>query len=396
MLKVSQKKISASFASLLPSGHNYTKDLVAENKFGDLLKREKLRADRNGHGFSLVIFHIESAKSNSSGLNCLTKIIKERARVTDTAGWLDEKTIGCFLPDTSEAGAKKLSDNILQKLDQEGKIFSRTIYSYPFINSSDRGQYSQSGSDDTCVPRQSETKNTRTTNVENDKSSAESLCRNFELLSKNFPVTRKIYFIKRIFDILMVLPVLIVTSPLILLTALFIKLTSKGPVLFKQKRVGFRGRLFTMYKFRTMEVTTDQTIHKKYVIGLVSNKKPMVKIDECQRLIPLGKIIRQLFIDELPQLFNVLQGNMSLVGPRPAIPYEVEAYNNWHMERLHAVPGMTGFWQVSGKNRLTFDEMVRLDIKYANELSLWLDIKILLKTPLAIISEVRFNQNPGS
>lgn len=199
--------------------------------------------------------------------------------------------------------------------------------------------------------------------------------------------------LKRLFDVLIAIVMLVILSPLMLVTALLIKLTSPGPIFFKQQRVGFMGKVFTMYKFRTMEVSTDIKLHRDYVTDLVSSERPMIKIDDCHRLIPFGKIIRRLFIDELPQLFNVIRGHMSLIGPRPAIPYEVEAYHDWHMKRLLAFPGMTGLWQVSGKNRLTFDEMVRLDIRYACECSFLMDMKILLMTPLAVISEVRNKQN---
>lgn len=199
--------------------------------------------------------------------------------------------------------------------------------------------------------------------------------------------------LKRLFDIFAAVTTLVIASPVMFLTAVLIKLTSPGPIFFKQQRVGFMGKIFTMYKFRTMEVETNTGVHRDYVTDLVENGRPMVKIDNCQRLIPFGKIIRRLFIDELPQLFNVIRGQMSLVGPRPAIPYEVQAYHDWHMKRLLAVPGMTGLWQVSGKNRLTFDEMVRLDIRYARECSFLMDLKIMMMTPLAIIAEVRNKQN---
>ena len=199
--------------------------------------------------------------------------------------------------------------------------------------------------------------------------------------------------LKRLFDISMALIVLLVASPLMFLIALMIKLTSRGPIFFKQQRVGFMGKVFTMYKFRTMEAETDSSIHQEYVTDLLSSERPMVKIDDCHRLIPFGKIIRRLFIDELPQLINVVRGQMSLVGPRPAIPYEVQAYQDRHMGRLLAIPGMTGLWQVSGKNQLTFDEMVHLDIRYAHECSFLMDMKILMTTPLAIVSEVRNKQN---
>ena len=199
--------------------------------------------------------------------------------------------------------------------------------------------------------------------------------------------------LKRPFDILVALVVLVITSPLMLLTMVMIKLTSPGPIFFKQQRVGFMGKVFTMYKFRTMEVETDSSLHQEYVTDLLSSGKPMVKIDDCHRLIPFGKIIRRLFIDELPQLINVVRAQMSLVGPRPPIPYEVQAYQDWHTGRFLAIPGMTGLWQISGKNRLTFDEMMRLDIQYVHERSFLMDMKILIMTPLAIISEVRNKQN---
>lgn len=201
--------------------------------------------------------------------------------------------------------------------------------------------------------------------------------------------------LKRLFDILVASVVLFAAGPLMLLTAILIKSTSRGPIFFKQDRVGFMGKVFTMYKFRTMETGTDTDMHQDYVTDLINknNDHPMVKIDDRHQLIPFGNIIRRLFIDELPQLLNVIRGDMSLVGPRPAIPYEVQAYSDWHMGRLLAYPGMTGLWQVSGKNRLTFDEMVRLDIQYADACSFTMDMKILLKTPLAIFSEVRNKQN---
>jgi lipopolysaccharide/colanic/teichoic acid biosynthesis glycosyltransferase len=199
--------------------------------------------------------------------------------------------------------------------------------------------------------------------------------------------------LKRLFDISISLIVLVIASPLMLLIAVMIKLTSPGPIFFKQQRVGFMGKVFMMYKFRTMEVKTDSGIHQEYVTDLFSSDRPMIKIDNCHRLIPFGKIIRRLFIDELPQLFNVVRGQMSLVGPRPAIPYEVQAYKDRHMGRLLAMPGMTGLWQVSGKNRLTFDEMVRMDIRYAHTCSFLRDMKILMMTPFAIIAEVRNKQN---
>ena len=200
---------------------------------------------------------------------------------------------------------------------------------------------------------------------------------------------------KRSIDVVGALLCLTIFSPLMLLAALIIKSVSPGPVFFKQERAGCGGCPFTMWKFRTMEVGADPSTHQEYVSKLIRSSrgncrpKPMIKLSNESEVIPLGRILRRTYIDELPQLINVLRGEMSLVGPRPPILYELEEYQPWHYKRIDVVPGMTGLWQVSGKNRLTFDEMMRLDIRYWRQRSLWLDIKILLTTPLAIISQVR-------
>ena len=164
--------------------------------------------------------------------------------------------------------------------------------------------------------------------------------------------------------------------------ALIIKLGSRGPVLFRQKRVGYKGREFVCFKFRTMAVNAETESHRRHLQELIKSQGAMVKLDERKdpRLIPFGSALRACGLDELPQLLNVLRGEMSLVGPRPCIPYECEAYEPWHWQRFDAVPGLTGLWQVSGKNRTTFDQMVKLDIEYSRRLTLWLDLKIILKT----------------
>jgi len=156
---------------------------------------------------------------------------------------------------------------------------------------------------------------------------------------------------------------------------LLIKCGSPGPVFFRQRRVGHKGREFTCYKFRTMHVDADTEAHRRHLQQLMQTRAPMAKLDTQNdpRLIPLGAVVRACGLDELPQLLNVLRGEMSLIGPRPCIPYECDNYQPWHWRRFDAVPGLTGLWQVSGKNQTTFDEMVRLDIEYAEKLSLGLD-----------------------
>lgn len=187
---------------------------------------------------------------------------------------------------------------------------------------------------------------------------------------------------KRLLD----LSVISFLSPALLIIgvglALLIKCGSSGPILFRQRRVGYRGREFTCYKLRTMRENAETKSHQDYTRQLMEAEVPMTKMDarnDC-RLIPLGAALRATGLDELPQLLNVLRGEMSMVGPRPCIPYEYEHYQPRHRRRFDAVPGLTGLWQVSGKNNTTFNQMIELDIQYSRQSSLWLDIKIIIKT----------------
>lgn len=195
---------------------------------------------------------------------------------------------------------------------------------------------------------------------------------------------------KRGFDIvccLLALPLLVICA---LVMTLITKLTSPGPVIFRQERVGFQGRRFKIYKFRSMHVNVDTSRHEKHFKNLVGTNAPMVKLDSHGDawLIPGGKLLRASGLDELPQLVNVLRGEMSLIGPRPCLPAEADLFQPWQRERFNALPGLTGLWQVSGKNKTTFEEMIRLDIRYAQTRSWWLDLKILLLTPATLISQM--------
>src|SRR5215210_5739109 len=194
---------------------------------------------------------------------------------------------------------------------------------------------------------------------------------------------------KRAFDIVVAALALVLLSPLWALMAVLIKLDSKGPVLYRQERVGMDGRVFLFLKFRTMRTGADDRIHREYQRQYIEGRpetnlgdslRPVYKLHDDPRVTRTGRWLRRTSLDELPQLLNVLRGDMSLVGPRPPIPYEVEAYALWHRKRLDMKPGMTGLWQVSGRNRLSFDEMVRLDLFYIENWSLWLDLKIMLRT----------------
>jgi lipopolysaccharide/colanic/teichoic acid biosynthesis glycosyltransferase len=187
---------------------------------------------------------------------------------------------------------------------------------------------------------------------------------------------------KRILDLALIVAV----APGLLIlgagVALMVICGSRGPVFFRQRRVGYKGREFTCFKFRTMRVDAETASHRDHFCQLMDSEVPMTKLDARNdpRLIPLGALLRATGLDELPQLLNIVRGEMSLVGPRPCIPYEYERYQPWQRRRFDAVPGLTGLWQVSGKNQTTFNEMIRLDIKYSEGLSLWLDLKIILRT----------------
>lgn len=193
---------------------------------------------------------------------------------------------------------------------------------------------------------------------------------------------------KRAFDVIVAGLALVLVSPLLALVALAIKVSSKGPVFFSQERIGEYGDSFKFFKFRSMHVNNDDSIHRDYVKKLINDgeaaaeegEEKVYKIKRDPRLIPIGAFIRRYSIDELPQLFNVLRGDMSLIGPRPPIPYEVDEYREWHKRRFEGPPGITGLWQVSGRNRLTFDEMVKLDIEYLENWSFSRDLKILWRT----------------
>ncbi len=221
--------------------------------------------------------------------------------------------------------------------------------------------------------------------------------------------SRNVYYIlKRAADLIIALVLLTLLSPLFLLITIGIALYSPGPIFFVQNRVGskrFFGKkgwqwektIFHCYKFRTMHVNADTSIHQAYVQALIENNQEKMtrlqgqtskvrKLARDPRITRPGKILRKLSLDELPQLWNVVRGEMSLVGPRPAIPYEVEMYKPWHLLRLEAQPGITGLQQVTERCTADFDQQVKIDMEYIENQSLWLDIKILLRTPLAVIS----------
>jgi len=206
------------------------------------------------------------------------------------------------------------------------------------------------------------------------------------------------YPLKRALDIVGAITALVLLSPVMLIVGLAVAVTSRGPIIFKQTRLGQRGIPFNFYKFRSMRCGADDQIHRDYVAKLIAGDleginqgeatTPLYKMKDDPRITRVGRLIRKTSIDELPQLFNVLKGDMSLVGPRPPLPYEAEKYQSWHLRRILEVkPGITGIWQVNGRSKTSFDEMVRMDLRYIRTCSLALDLKILLKTIKVVLHD---------
>ncbi len=201
---------------------------------------------------------------------------------------------------------------------------------------------------------------------------------------------------KRLLDVSVVILATPILLPLMAAVAMVVRIVSEGPILFRQERVGYLGHRFMCFKFRTMFVNADTNVHQGHLDHLMDSDAPLVKMDAKgdPRIIPFGRLLRATGLDELPQLINVLRGEMSLVGPRPCLPYEYNKYQRWQKERFNTLPGLTGLWQVGGKNKTTFTEMICLDIRYARTRTLWLDLKILLKTFPAIVVQVLESPEP--
>ncbi len=200
---------------------------------------------------------------------------------------------------------------------------------------------------------------------------------------------REVPLWKRFLDVTLIAVSAPILVPMMLGIAAGIRLLSPGPVLFRQERIGFRNRRFMCLKFRTMHTGADTVTHESYLTELIRSNRPMTKLDgHDPRMIPLAWMLRSTGLDELPQLFNVLMGEMSLVGPRPGTPSEFDAYTPQQRARTDMLPGLTGLWQVSGKNRTTFNEMIELDIRYLGTLSFWRDLTILIQTPVVLLEQV--------
>jgi lipopolysaccharide/colanic/teichoic acid biosynthesis glycosyltransferase len=357
-----------------------TAKLLAEDAFTMMLSLERKRTARSQRRFVLMLLESSTLLKGGNNVETFDKVLyalSRSTRETDIRGWYkDGCVLGVIFTEIGAAEGKSVATALLTKVTnalcstlgiEHINEIRLSFHVFPEY-SSEEGPGGPP--DSTLYPDLEKFKRSKTSRL-----------------------------IKRAMDIAGSLLALIILSPVLLVVAVAIKLSSPGPIFFRQERMGQHGQRFTFLKFRSMFFTEDHTIHQEYVKRLISgvngsengngHQTNVFKLTNDPRITPIGRILRRTSFDEVPQFLNVLAGRMSLVGPRPPIPYEFESYDLWHVQRLLAVkPGITGLWQVEGRSRVTFDEMVRLDLKYASSWSVWLDLKILLKTPGAVVSGV--------
>ncbi len=354
---------------------------LPEKLFLKALRLERRRAERSRKSLLLVLIREKDSDGQHASEGFSREILKARIllsaaiRETDICGWYRDRSIcGIVFTEFNEAPRNLVLEKVSLKIHRtlrtafRSEEISQIQLSFHFFPENQSGDSQSSPPDRRLYP---------------DLAARDD--------SAKFSRS-----VKRVIDISGSLIVLSLLSPMFALIAIAIKLNSQGPILFKQLRVGQYGARFTFLKFRSMSTQCDPHIHKEYIRRYIAGQedvrqsttkgKEAFKITQDPRVTSVGRFLRQTSLDELPQLWNVLKGEMSLVGPRPPIPYELEAYDVWHMRRLlEARPGITGLWQVKGRSRTTFDDMVRLDLRYAETWSLWLDMKILFETPRAVL-----------
>jgi len=362
--------------------------VLSQTVFQGILRRERARAARNSHRFSVVAFRYpENVRKKTAPCDArFLRLLARRVRLTDAVGILSEDEVGVFLPETSYYGAQVFAQRIRDASVSLGWDVQPlyNVFCYPEEYQSASGDASSQMAFE-FVETMAPARPDEVASVASMQDAVVPTGRGMEkYLWRAMPLW------KRAFDIIMASLGLILAAPLMLLIALHIKLTSPGTVLFKQERVGYLGRRFSCLKFRTMHMNCEQSSHRAHLHGLIHSGRTMMKLESGRdpRIIPFGKTLRLMGLDELPQLINVLRGDMSLVGPRPCIPYEYDEFDPWHRMRTEMPPGLTGLWQVSGKNKTTFTEMIRYDIAYGRNLSVWRDVSIVLRTVPAIAGQV--------
>ena len=368
-------RLSTVRAAVNPS--DLTQRILPEDLFLGILCLERKRAERSNRKFLLLLLDaaetVETERHNQV-LKGLTEAANIARRETDPAGWYKRDAIlGVIFTELGFQEDEEIIDTVLNKVRESLAMH---------LGSADLEQVRVS------VHIFSDKSNDKDADISADRTFYPDLDRLNE--------TQKIPFlVKRTIDILGSLLALALFSPLFFLIAILVKLTSKGPILFRQERLGQFGRTFTFLKFRSMHAANDPKIHREFMKSVIRGShdgkvdgsgKPVYKMTNDPRTTRVGRFLRRTSLDELPQFINVLKGDMSLVGPRPPLAYEYREYDVWHRRRvLEIKPGITGLWQVEGRSRVRFDEMVRLDLQYARGWSLWLDVQILWKTPRAVM-----------
>ena len=348
-----------------------------EKAFNKILVLERKRSERSRKPFMLMLLSLDGLPGNGFGGQSRAKVFSCLASITrdiDVLGWYRQDSVaGIIFTEISSSNdqsvceriGERIKANLASQLGPEGAKMVRVSFCY--LPEKPGGQVFS------------------------------GLLALYPDILERLDSHKKSLFVKRVLDVCAALIALVLLSPLFLIISLMIKLTTKGPVFFRQERVGQHGKTFTFLKFRSMYVNNDPSIHMAYTKNLIlaeqngggngaRKQSGVFKILDDPRVTPVGKFLRKSSLDEIPQFINVFAGDMSLVGPRPPIPYELENYDLWHFRRVLGMkPGITGLWQVGGRSSTTFDEMVRLDIHYMTHWSLWLDLKLILKTPLAVL-----------
>jgi lipopolysaccharide/colanic/teichoic acid biosynthesis glycosyltransferase len=336
-----------------PGAQESLTGLLEPAPFRRLMERERARADRGGDHFALLALTPSGHRAEDMG--CLVRILKARLRSGDDVGWLEDRSIGVLLPTTAAPGAWKVAKDVCLRLPANVPPPTCTVYAYP--PDSDKGPPGQNGIS-SLGPR----------------TPAKAL---ESLLLLATPVW------KRSIDLVGASIGLVLLLPLFGLIALILRCTSPGPVFFTQLRSGRGGKPFLMYKFRTM--VCDAEAQKVGLMALNEQDGPAFKIKHDPRVTAVGRVLRKTSLDELPQLWNVLRGDMSLVGPRPLPCAESEACEGWLRRRLDVTPGLTCLWQVRGRCSVSFADWVRMDLQYIRSRSLWQDLKLLLLTVPVVV-----------
>jgi lipopolysaccharide/colanic/teichoic acid biosynthesis glycosyltransferase len=373
------------------------REVLAQEPFLRLLRKERVRADRTGDELTLAAIRLTAIDPvTDPGVRHAVESILGRIRCLDEVGWLRRGTLGILLPATSVTGAKRLIDD-LRRNDTTGHLRHGrwTIYAYPedWVVEDDQGGVSNG--DGKGSPRRSSEPGT-TVFPRNGRHEPDSESGLYSVKlgpeGRQGPAVQSLVDLlqvpvpawKRALDILGASIGLLVTSPLMLACAVGVKLSSPGPVFYTSTRSGLRGRPFRFYKFRTMYA--DAESRKQDLLEHNEASGPVFKMNDDPRITPFGRLLRRTSIDEFPQFWNVLKGDMSLVGPRPPIPEETRYYTQWQRRRLEGRGGLTCIWQVSGRSNVHFEDWVRMDIKYLEGHSFWRDVLILLQTFPAVFS----------